>query len=388
MILAFQDRIAKEEAEGQAGSRALQRVEASLSASLSATRKEQRQNTVSLQSMQGQLASLRDARVPDRLSKLEAEIAAIKATLALQQKTGGYISFPRPWDVQPSAMSQQRRAEPVARPQRPSMPHPSELQLETQNLHSRPLGFAAGAASSAAATSRSGPPVLPDVAATSASAQPAAATREAAPLGAGSRSQPKQAPPVSAAPSGRVSPALSVGPSLLSLPFSLPAVTASATSDPTDLLPALERSAPAGAPSAGTAQPSRSAAQATTAPAVQAPAPPSAPAMPPVSAAASSVAFVAPGPFMNQAPSSNQSGTRLAACFAQEALEQPFLVGLPPQNQIAQAAVAPRKVEVGACPLKLVNPQMGSQLFAADFLATSTSNPCRCREAWQLSLSL
>jgi hypothetical protein len=78
----LQDRVTKEEAEGQAraagSNRASQRVEATVTA----LRREQKQSAQSVQSVQNELGSLQAAQLPTRLSDVEAESAALKAEIA------------------------------------------------------------------------------------------------------------------------------------------------------------------------------------------------------------------------------------------------------------------------------------------------------------------
>lgn len=78
----LQERMTKEEAEGQARAAASNRATQRVEATVTALRREQKQSAQSVQSVQNELGSLQAAQLPTRLSDVEAESAALKAEIA------------------------------------------------------------------------------------------------------------------------------------------------------------------------------------------------------------------------------------------------------------------------------------------------------------------
>ena len=246
-----QERVAKEEAEGQARATASNRATQRVEASVMALRREQKQGAQSVLTMQNTLSDLQSAQLPSRLSDMEAEIAALKAKIAAQAQ-----------------QQQQQQQQQVPAPGR-QVPAPAP-----------PLAPFPGAAAAARPPSMTGPrpPAGPHPSNTAALAGAASAPATA------SAPQPSSAPasqptrlisprPPSLQQSLAAAPAFSVPSSQLSIPFQLlmPPVSSSHLAPPhTSLLVRKQAMAPsvekqphaAAAPGTEHAQPSSAAQEA------------------------------------------------------------------------------------------------------------------------------
>ena len=123
-----QERVAKEEAEGQARAAASNRATQRVEASVMALRREQKQGAQSVLTMQNTLSDLQSAQLPSRLSDMEAEIAALKAKIAAQAQQQQQQQVPAPGRQVPAPappLAPFPGVAAAARPRPPAGPHPS-----------------------------------------------------------------------------------------------------------------------------------------------------------------------------------------------------------------------------------------------------------------------
>ncbi len=137
LILVWrQERVAKEEAEGQARAAASNRATQRVEASVVSLRREQKQSAQTVLTMQNTLSDLQSAQLPSRLSDMEAEIAALKAKIAAQAQqqqqqqqvpaAGRHVPAPAPPIAPFPGVAIAARPLAPAGPRPPTAPHPAD----------------------------------------------------------------------------------------------------------------------------------------------------------------------------------------------------------------------------------------------------------------------